>query len=358
MKITEIIKVIKKISSNRKFLNKFDFLSIKDFLFSLLYFLRKKKLFINNFIYRNMNLSDLINSQIIRNDNLNASMLGIQNFLFMKKISENKIKIKKIINWFENTAIDKGFNYGCNIFLRNVENVGYQGFTSYKEFMCLDPLDYERKSKLLPKKIICIGKNIILSRKEFCKKLNISLGPALRFEHVHKPIKKQKKIKNGVLVNLNLEVGSSELIIQNILKTEFYKSFNGKIYIKSHPYLNIKKNLNLQNYKNIFFLSGNIFQIASKFNVAVSSGSTSSITETIAAGCRVCFPFDNFTDAYSLKLIKTPKKYYKVCKNIKELSDYLINNTNNDSLKNKKEIMNFKKNIFNKPNTSNILLIK
>ena len=157
MKITEIIKVIKKISSNRKFLNKFDFLSIKDFLFSLLYFLRKK-LFINNFIYRNMNLSDLINSQIIRNDNLNASMLGIQNFLFMKKISENKIKIKKIINWFENTAIDKGFNYGCNIFLRNVENVGYQGFTSYKEFMCLDPLDYERKSKLLPKKIICIGK--------------------------------------------------------------------------------------------------------------------------------------------------------------------------------------------------------
>ena len=42
-----------------------------------------------------MNLSDLINSQIIRNDNLNASMLGIQNFLFMKKIAENKIKIKK-----------------------------------------------------------------------------------------------------------------------------------------------------------------------------------------------------------------------------------------------------------------------
>ena len=42
LKITEIIKVIKKIGPNRKFLNKFDFLSIKDFLFSFLYFLRKK----------------------------------------------------------------------------------------------------------------------------------------------------------------------------------------------------------------------------------------------------------------------------------------------------------------------------
>ncbi len=216
----------------------------------------------------------------------------------------------------------------------------------------------KKKNKLLPKKIICIGKNLINSRKEFCKNLNISVGPALRFEHVYKKIKRKKKLKNSVLVNLNLEVESSELIIQNILKTDFYNSFNGKIYIKSHPFLNMRKKLNLKNYKNIYFLNGNIFQIASKFNVAVSSGSTSSIIETIVAGCRVCFPFDNFTDAYSLKLIKTPKKYYKVCKSIKELSDYLLNNTNNDSLKNKKEIMNFKKNIFNKPNSNNILSIK
>ena len=358
LKIIEIIKVLKKISSDHKFLNKFDFLSTREFLFSFFYFLRKKKLFVNNFYYKNMNLSDLINNQIDKNDNLNASMLGIQNFLFTKKISESKIKINKIINWFENTAIDKGLNYGSNIFLKDVENIGYQGFTSYKEFMCIDPLDYEKKNKLLPKKIICIGKNLINSRKEFCKNLNISVGPALRFEHVYKKIKRKKKLKNSVLVNLNLEVESSELIIQNILKTDFYNSFNGKIYIKSHPFLNMRKKLNLKNYKNIYFLNGNIFQIASKFNVAVSSGSTSSIIETIVAGCRVCFPFDNFTDAYSLKLIKTPKKYYKVCKSIKELSDYLLNNTNNDSLKNKKKIMNFKKNIFNKPNSNNILSIK
>lgn len=358
LKIIEIIKVLKKIGSDHKFLNKFDFLSTRDFFFSLFYFLRKKKLFVNNFFYKNMNLSCLINNQIDKNDNLNASMLGIQNFLFMKKISESKIKINKIINWFENTAIDKGFNYGSNIFLKDVENIGYQGFTSYKEFMCIDPLDYEKKNKLLPKKIICIGKNLINSRKEFCKNLNIFVGPALRFEHVYKSIKRQKKLKNSVLVNLNLEVESSELIIQNILKTDFYKLFNGKIYIKSHPFLNMRKKLNLRNYKNIYFLNGNVFQIASKFNVAVSSGSTSSIIETLVAGCRVCFPFDNFTDAYSLRLIKTPKKYYKVCKSIKELSDFLVNNVNNDGLRNKKEIMNFKRNIFNKPNPYNILSIK
>ena len=66
-------------------------------------------------------------------------------------------------------------------------------------------------------------------------------------------LKNKKKIKNGVLVNLNLEVGSSELIIQNILKTEFYKSFNGKIYIKSHPYLNIKKKFKSSKIIKIYF---------------------------------------------------------------------------------------------------------
>ena len=28
---------------------------------------------------------------------------------------------------------------------KNVELIGYQGFTTFKEFMCLDPLDYEKK---------------------------------------------------------------------------------------------------------------------------------------------------------------------------------------------------------------------
>ena len=97
--------------------------------------------------------------------------------------------------------------------------------------------------------------------------------------------------------------------------------------------------------------------LASKFKVAVSSGATSSILETIVAGCKMCFPFDNFTDAYSLKLIRTPKSRYKVCENINELSIYLSFNTNKGK-NNDMSLIKFKNNIFNKSNKKyNSLLV-
>ena len=57
--------------------------------------------------------------------------------------------------------------------------------------MCLDPLDYEKKFRVLPDKIICVGRNLILAKKEFSKRISIELGPALRFDHVHKNYKKK-----------------------------------------------------------------------------------------------------------------------------------------------------------------------
>ena len=344
----EIFQIIKKIQKNDKYLNKIDLLSFKDFLYSLKFITRRKKLFVKNVLYYKYNISDLINSEINSNSNLNASIIGIQNYMFAKKLNQNKFSIKKIINWFENTAVDKGLNFGVMKYLKNVELIGYQGFTSYKEFMCLDPLDYEKKFKVIPNKIICMGRNLIFSKKELSTDISIKLGPALRFDHVYKNYKK-KRFFNSVLVNLNLDYNNSKLIIESLLKTDFYKKYGGKLFIKSHPLLDIKKVLNIDNRKNIHLIKGNIYELASKFKVAVSSGATSSIVETIVAGCKMCFPFDNFTDAYSLKIIQTPKSCYKTCKNINELSDYLIFNTNKKD-NNKLNLFNFKKKIFNKSN--------
>ena len=355
LSINEIFLIIKKIQKNDKYLNKVDLLSFKDFLYSLNFITRRKKLFVENVLYYKYNISDLINSEINTNSNLNASIIGIQNYLFAKKLDENKISIKKIINWFENTAVDKGLNFGVKKFLKNVELIGYQGFTTYKEFMCLDPLDYEKKFRVLPDKIICVGRNLIFAKKELSKNIFIKLGPALRFDHVYKNYKK-KRFFNSVLVNIDLDYDNSRLIIESLLKTDFYKKYGGKLFIKPHPLLDVEKILNINDKKNIHLIKGNIYELASKFKVAVSSGVSSSIVETIVAGCKMCFPFDNFTDAYSLKIIKTPKSCYKVCKNTNELSNYLIFNTNKN-VKSNLSLINFKKKIFNKSNNKNASIL-
>ena len=79
-----------------------------------------------------------------------------------------------------------------------MEFIGYQGFTTYKEFMCLDPLSYEKKFNVIPDKIICIEK-FDPSQRVICN-IPVKLGPALRFDHVHNKYK--KRFTNSVLVNL------------------------------------------------------------------------------------------------------------------------------------------------------------
>ncbi len=55
-----------------------------------------------------------------------------------------------------------------------------------------------------------------------------------------------------MLVNLNLDYQNSNLMIQNILKTDFYTKYNGKIYIKSHPLFEFNQIFNLKNKNNGF----------------------------------------------------------------------------------------------------------
>ena len=61
-----------------------------------------------------------------------------------------------------------------------------------------------------------------------------------------------------------------------------------------------------------------------KFKVIISSGSSSSIAESILAKCNIIFPFNNYFDNYNMEQLKISKKVYKVCKNTKEL-DSAIN---------------------------------
>jgi hypothetical protein len=145
IKLSIIINLILKIQKSKKYFNKFDLLTFRDFLHSIFYIMRRKKIIIKKIYFKNINLSNLIYEEISSNNNLNASIIGIQNYLFSKRLAEKKIIIKKMINWFENTAVDKGLNFGFNKFLKKILLIGYQGFTSYKEFMSLDPVDYEYK---------------------------------------------------------------------------------------------------------------------------------------------------------------------------------------------------------------------
>ena len=71
-----------------------------------------------------------------------------------------------------------------------MEFIGYQGFTTYKEFMCLDPLSYEKNLMLYLTKLFVLEK-FDSAKKELFHNIPVKLGPALRFDHVHNKYKKK-----------------------------------------------------------------------------------------------------------------------------------------------------------------------
>ena len=315
-----IVKCINKMSE-QKYLLTYSYLSFADFLFSIKYYFRIKKLNLGKCYLKNVEFSSLVTSELNNLKNINAIYLGIQNYLFAKKLKQNNVKIEKIINWFENSNVDKGWNMGFQKFYSKSKILGYQGYFIEKEWLYLDPSNSEYKYKVIPKEIVCIGSNLVKSRKEHCKNLKIVNGLNLRFKNMEK-IKKTRKNKNSILVTLNIDIESSRRIIQSILKTEYCKS--GKsIYIKEHPLLKIQKLNIFPLPKNIKLYEGNYLDIVKKFKVIITSGSSSSIMQAIFLNCYVIFPFNNYFDKFNFKELKIPNSKYKVCKTTKELDKYI-----------------------------------
>ena len=326
------IRCIKKMN-NDKFILKQNYFSIYDLFYSFGYLYRKNSLIKKRYKFKNLDVTKILKSELKNLENLNASIIGIQNFILIKNFKKLNLKVNKFINWFENSNVDKGYNLGFTKFLPEASTLGYQGFFVEKEWMHLDPSPKEFKYKVIPKKIICINSKLIPSRKEFCNKINVVKGINLRFKKKFK-INYKKKYNDSILLVLNINRINCMMILKEILKTDFCKS-GKKIFLKEHPLLKLSDFFKFSLPSNIKIVNDSYDSLVKKFKVIISSGSSSSIIESILAKCNIIFPFNNHFDKYNMEQLKISKKIYKSCKNTKELDKAI-----NFFLKRKKNVVN------------------
>ncbi len=331
-----------------------DYLDFSDILYCFKFFIRTKKFNINYPKFENLDLSNLIKEEIFGIRNLFSVFIGIANFIFFRKIKSKSIKVKKVINWFENQPMDKGFNYGLRKYFPKTISYGYQGFTDYPEYMNIYPSNLEFNSKVIPKKIIITGKRYEVLRKEFCNKLEIINGPALRAEKIFKLFKK----KNRYNIVIFLEGGTKKNDIDIVSKfIDISKNFKDlKFFIKTHPILPLNK-LDIEIPKNFEVLNGDFSSIAKKTFIAVSYGNTSATLESLAYGCNLIIPFDNFFDKKNLSIFRINKNFFRVCNNNLEIINaikFFLNLKNSKKISNRDKIKNI---LFNKINKKNLSVL-
>lgn len=222
--------------------------------------------------------------------------------------------------------------------------------------MCKHPSNAEYLYKVIPNKIVIIGKAYKKIRKEFCKKIKIEVGPALRFSHIFSQ-KLSYKRKYNILVTLNLDITESKKILFSLIDTEYAKS-EKTIFIKSHPLLPLSKVVNKKAIpKNFVELKGDFFKIAKNSKVIISAGISSSIVEGVACGCAIVMPYTNKNDYYNFKYLRIPRSSYRISKNTYELDrdiNHFINEKNNDAKKRIKKSILLSSNLFQKTTKSNL----
>lgn len=354
--IFKLPSLITKIRNNKNFILKEDFINFTDILFAFNYLFRKKKFYINYENYKGWNLDNLIKEEFSKYSNFQAILISLQNYCFAKNLKKRNVKLKKVIDWFENTTVDKGWNFGFRKFFPETLTVGYQSYTLYRQFMCKHPSNSEYLHKVIPQKIVVIGKAYKKARKEFCKKIKIDVGPALRFSHVFLQ-KFNYKRKYNILVSLNLDLIESKKILSSVIDAKYVAS-GKKIFIKSHPLLSLSKIIDKKNIpENFVELEGDFYDIAKNSRIIISAGISSSIVESFAYGCAIVMPYMNKNDYYNFKYLKIPKSSYKICKDIYELDreiNHFLNEKAKDTRKRIKKSILLRPKLFQKTTNNNL----
>jgi len=227
----------------QKFLLKEDYLKLKDYFFALLFPFRIKLFQLGKKSFKGFNIFPLIKGEIFNDCASSSSMCGLLNYRFAERLKGKDIKLKTIINWFENQAIDHGFNIGFRLFYPKTILKGYLGFPAHNNYLSLYPTEQEVEARVIPNEINVIGKGYINLIKKFSHNLTVKAAPAFRYINIWRKMKYSPS-KNffSLLIALPMLVDQLDEIIDLMLKVAESNKINKKYVfkIKVHPTQNIE----------------------------------------------------------------------------------------------------------------------
>ena len=279
------------------------------------FFFDKEK--IRNIFFDQYQVDDLIKSFINENRQNRSTIIAILNYYFFKRLKEQDIKIKLIIDWYENQIIDKGFNLGKNKFYEKVKCKGHMGFvTDFGTSARLKPSIFERKQKLLPDEILVCGPKI---KKIICQNnnsLKVKVVPALRNQHLYelnKVILKKKKKKKELLVIFSADNDETFKILDILNKIKNDKDlYQYSIKVRLHRQTPKSK---IQDKIKDFIIDDKEFMSSLlRADLVIVTGSTAAI-EAFIIGKNVIIIGN--TDGITKNPLrdKTSKNAYRVCYN-------------------------------------------
>ena len=287
----QYLSVLKRMrKADRNFILKDEFLKFVDYWCLWQHLFRVRKLTLNSSFLYGVDISPLVREELTDFHRAGSSYAPLLNYCFTKRLKKAGVKLRLIIDWFENQNIDRGWNAGFRCFFPDVETIGYQGFIESTHYLCMYPTEEEKNNRVIPQKMAVIGKGLVKPARRFCSDLDVFIAPAFRFQHVLQE-RKYFPAENLYTILVALPIMISEAV--NILKLLAHEADEGiddfHFWIKPHPtasQLMIKTAFGDEWPEQFRFVAGDFNDCLEKSNLLISSAS-STCMETLAKGIPV-----------------------------------------------------------------------
>jgi len=273
--------------SRRNFILKEDYLKLRDYLYAWGHIFRVSVIKMRPYFFYGIDISPLVREEVRSSRIFNSSYIALLNYRFARRLKEAGLKLRLVIDWFENQPIDKGWNSGFQKFYPKTPTKGYQGFVASSRLLGVCPTEEEKKNKVIPQEISVIGRGLVQSRKSFCSNLQVTVAPALRFTKLRR---KRKFFPDPkfftILVVLPITLDDSANILALVAHFSKRKNEKNRYWIKAHPAKTqdqVKKAFGRGWPEWFEFVSGDLNDWIEKSDMLVSAASMACF-ETIARG--------------------------------------------------------------------------
>jgi hypothetical protein len=327
----KFFKLMRDSSSN--FLIKEDFLKLWDYIYAFIHPLRILKIKIRKSKFLGFDLWPLLKWELYDSIFDRTIFLSLLNYRFVKRLKEEKIKVRLLIDWFENQPIDRSLIYGFRKYFPETPIIGYQGYIFSPYFIInIVPTEAENVTGVLPHEVAVVGKGLIKVIKGFHPDLRVVESPAFRFNDVwRKKIFQPEKGKYNILVALPISLDKSEEILRIIISASGGKYEDLIFNVKSHPLLDekvLREYCNFAFPKEFNFVYGDIHDWIEKASLLIGNASSVCV-ESLAMGIPVIV-LEDHKRAFSQNPIpdSIDKEFWTICYTSDELAEAILHYMN------------------------------
>jgi len=279
-------------SSTSPFIIHDDYLKISDYFLALMHPFKLLRCSIAKSEFRSVDIMPLLVQERLNHCSDFASLLGVLYHQFALRLKENGIKVRLLVEWYENQVIDRGMIVGFHKHLPDTKVIGYQGYVISKSLhLYVYPNESEYRSKAIPDIVYVVGEGLKDDLHEFCNDVVVEVGPAFRFnklwrDRVSNPNPKFFTVLIGLPIGLDDCAHILKLLANTIKK---FKTANIQFWIKPHPTYgpeSIKALMPGRWPEEFIFQNGDFHAVVEKCNLLVSNASSVSL-EALAKGVPV-----------------------------------------------------------------------